>query len=94
MSKHHRHEKRHGYLKDTRSLSCAIYRCTLPDNRKIKPMLAYDMEFSFCIVCNAPHWILGERQEFEFVDREAQQISDPAMRRAYLYLKGKYTKSR
>lgn len=59
----HRHERRFGLVKDTRSLSCAIFRCTKIENRKIKPYLDYDMEYRWCVVCAAQHWILGDRSE-------------------------------
>ena len=87
----HSHEKRHGGLQDTRALSCAIARCTHESRRHEPPLLWYEMQFSFCIVCNTKHWILGERIEPTFVDREAAQIPDPAMRRAFLYYKGSKT---
>lgn len=61
----HKHEKRFGHLKDTRSLSCAIYRCTPLANISVKPLLLYEMQFQYCIVCAAKHWVLGDRIEEE-----------------------------
>jgi len=65
----HRHEKRHGLIKDIRTLSCLIYRVTPPGNLE-KPLLDYTMKYSYCIVCNAKHWILGDRLEEKVVARK------------------------
>ena len=72
----HRHEKRHGLIKDVRALSCLIYRVTPPGQQEVKPLLDYTMKYSYCIVCNAKHWILGERivnepvvRKFHFMER-------------------------
>ena len=90
----HRHEKRHGRVQDIRSLSCSIARLTPQARIHERPLLWYTMKFSFCIVCNRKHWILGERIEPTVLDQEALKIPDPAMRRAYLFNKGHRTKSR
>lgn len=73
-TKLHKHEKRFGFKQDTRSLSCAIYRCTPPAMLTVKPLLLYEMQFQYCIVCAAKHWVLGDRIEEEKPARRFQRM--------------------
>ena len=65
MTTHHTHERRFGRVLTNNQFSCAIYRATPADRRLEKPHLLYQMEYRYCIKCNARHWFLGEKIEFE-----------------------------
>jgi len=65
MSAHHTHERRFGRVLTNNQFSCAIYRATPAERKKEKPHLLYQMEMRYCIKCNAQHWFLGKKLEFQ-----------------------------
>jgi hypothetical protein len=65
MSKHHTHERRFGRVLTNNQLSCAIYRATPADRKTEKPLLLYEMEWRYCMRCNAAHWFMGNKIELE-----------------------------
>jgi hypothetical protein len=71
VADHHTHERRFGRVLTNNQFSCAIYRATSATLKTVKPLLLYEMEWRYCIKCNASHWFLGEKLEFE------QPVFDP-----------------
>ena len=65
VADHHTHERRFGRVLTNNQLSCAIYRATPVDRKTEQPLLLYEMEWRYCIKCNAFHWFMGKRIELE-----------------------------
>ena len=42
-----------------------MYKATPVARRTEKPQLLFELEMRYCISCNAKHWFVGERIEFE-----------------------------
>lgn len=61
----HNREKRVGLDLDKRTFACIMFRATPKDKLHIKPKLLFEMKMEYCIVCNHPHWILGDPIEFK-----------------------------
>lgn len=61
----HTNEKRLGRVLNKNQFSCVMFKATPEHRRSEKPQLLFELEMRYCIKCNAQHWFIGDKIEFE-----------------------------